>query len=536
MFSENTLLTAKEGNEGSFVNWLKELGLGKFIGDYSLPQLVEWGWLTPQSRVVLSKDYFIEWKDFPCIGTGLDLNNYEVESLLWDSSWCIDEQESLWFLHPFFRPDDTCYEYFEFENKNTLPQVPDAFNHPNDHIIIPYADYYFHWQAYALIDVIRSADCIKPILNTPDVEDRAQGIVRIAERVKIRNPSDILTLDHRWGGLAELMTWLSHYRAFRGALSRGANRELKRKGANQLASYFNISAETLELAIKDKLLVLAQSWLTANEQHCIWTLRAWPHLQADIVTAIEWLCYLSGKSFTYYLDLWTCPDRQQRDWAELHKILPFEFFADRQHFLDFAPKYLTMYKNELQPNTEELKYFVDDLQAKNYPFGSFLRAFHQLHDQLVYNPKQKGSLDFRDLRPLDYYSLLAIRAEGCLRYELEQNDALGDAEGLQSYIVKLARLKGISGKVINGFKDKASIYTKLNDMPDNPIAAIMEISFGCWSKKDISFLQAFLCCLLARNYFAHHIYLDSELRRSEESGFMLSGILITVLTLLRSHN
>jgi len=31
MFSQNTLLTAKQGSEGAFVNWLKELGLEGFI-------------------------------------------------------------------------------------------------------------------------------------------------------------------------------------------------------------------------------------------------------------------------------------------------------------------------------------------------------------------------------------------------------------------------------------------------------------------------------------------------------------------------
>lgn len=44
--------------------------------------------------------------------------------------------------------------------------------------------------------------------------------------------------------------------------------------------------------------------------------------------------------------------------------------------------------------------------------------------------------------------------------------------------------------------------------------------------------QAFLCCMLARNYFAHHDYLDQELLRSEKSGFILRGILLTVLMLL----
>ncbi len=353
-------------------------------------------------------------------------------------------------------------------------------------------------------------------------------------KVKELNPNDILTLDHRWGGLSELMTWISHYRSFRDALSRNANRELKREGAKQLANYFNISADSLELAIKDKLLVLAQSWLWANERYCVWTLRAWPYLQADIVTAIEWLCYLSGNSFTYYLDLWTYPNRQQREWAELHKILPFEFFGARQYFLQYAPKYISIYQRLELPTGDELKELVTRLQVHNYPFASFLKTFYQLHDQLIYNPKQKGSIDFRELRPLDYYSLLAIRAEGCLQNELERSDTLGAAEGLQAYIEVLANQKRVPEKVNNAFREKASQYTKLHDRPNNPISEIMQINFNNWSKKDTQCLQAFLCCLLARNYFAHHTYLDSELRRSEESGFMLSGILVTVLTLLRT--
>ncbi len=61
---------------------------------------------------------------------------------------------------------------------------------------------------------------------------------------------------------------------------------------------------------------------------------------------------------------------------------------------------------------------------------------------------------------------------------------------------------------------------------------LKDLGLDDFIKKDTRCLQAFLCCLLARNYFAHHIYLDSELRRSEESGFMMSGILVTVLILL----
>lgn len=535
MPSGNTLLTIQQGNEGTFVSWLKDLGLGDFIRHYSLPELVEWGWLVPQSRIVFPVDYFLAWKNFPYTETYSQ--NFKIENLLWDSSWEVDDQESLWFLHPFFRPDDIYFDRLQLgKYENKIPAVPAAFNHSNDYIIIPYVDYYFHWQAYALIDVIRTADCISPILNTPNVEEQAQGIVRIVERVKNNNPTDILTLDRRWGGLAEPMTWLSHYRSFRNALSENTNKTLKREGAKQLANYLGISAAILESAIKEKLLVLAQNWHWDNEHYCVWTLRAWPYLQSDIVNALEWLCYLNEKSFRDNFKLLVDPCIDQREYPQLHKMLPFEFFEDRQYFLNYVPHYQATYKNML-PTEERLKQLVDDLQSNNYPFGSFLRAFRQLHEQLVYNPKQKGSLDFREYRPLDYYSLLAIRAEACLQYELEKNGLLGNVnnQGLEGYVIEIAKQKNIPQRVIECFKDKVKTLTVLRERPAEPINEIINIHFRNWDKKDTHLLQAFLCCLLARNYFAHHTYLDKKLLRNKESGFMLAGILITVLTLLGSE-
>jgi hypothetical protein len=68
----------------------------------------------------------------------------------------------------------------------------------------------------------------------------------------------------------------------------------------------------------------------------------------------------------------------------------------------------------------------------------------------------------------------------------------------------------------------------------NPIRSIMGISYKKQNKRDTYLIQAFLCCVLARNYFAHHTYLDKEFiqNQKEESAFMLIGILVTVLKLL----
>lgn len=537
MNSENTLLSIRQGKEGSFVNWLEDLGLKDFIGHYSLPKLIEWGWLVPRNRVIFPVEFFLAWQHYPAIG-GENLQGFEVESALWDSVWRIrDKREICWFLHPFFRPDDACCERLQnTKYENNLPSIPEAFIHPRNRSIIPYADYFFHWQAYALVDVIRLSDHIRPLLNTPDVVERAEGIVRIAERIKDANWKDILTLNNRWGGLAEPMTWISHYKALRNTLNWNENgRNLRSEGAKQLADHLGMTSTLLECAIKDKLLVLAQEWRGANERYCVWTLRAWPYLQTDIAIAVEWLCYINEKSLDDYLDLWIYSSMGQQTWAELHKVLPFEFFEDRQTFFEFAPIYYTKHYEDRLPNNEKIKQLVNELQKTNYPFRSFLSAFRLLHEQLSFNPKQKGSLDFRELRMLDYYLLFAIRAESCLRYYLEANQLLQTTKShsLIGYIIKISEHKSYSQSFINYLKSKeAKNYTHLGNTPKNPINNIIEINLENFNKKDTQLLQAFLCCLLARNYFAHHIYMDSELLNSKESGFMLAGILVTVLTLL----
>jgi hypothetical protein len=300
--------------------------------------------------------------------------------------------------------------------------------------------------------------------------------------------------------------------------------------------------ETLEEAIETKLLRLAQRWLWANEKYCKWTLQAWPYLQQDIRLALEWLYILSDNDLAFYLNKWAYSSFGEREWADLSKVLPYEFFEDKRYFLRYLPFYEKHYQH-LLPTDQILKNLVDRLLSTNYLFGSFLNAFRQLHENLEHNPKQKGSLDFRTLRPLDYYSLLAIRAESCLRYALgydrEENISQeNDKKGLTDYIRELARQRKISESVVDYFEQKndqgrkytrAGGYTQPKKSSD-PIGRIMEVE--CADERGTCLLKAFLSCLLARNYFAHHTYLDNELIRTEKSAFMLTGILTTVLVLL----
>src|SRR6266581_9021699 len=353
MFARGPLLVAQQGQDGDFPRWLHDLGLADFLRRYPLRQLVEWGWLVPQHRIIFPDQFLSSWHNFPNLGGG-SAPEFRSYSLLWDSTWGIDRgDEPLWFLHPFFNPSDDAGQILFEEGTASLrnPPPPDI-THPNGRKVAPYADYFYHWQGYALVDVVRFADCIEPLLVTPEIERRAAGMVHLAEFAKQHDPRDVLTIERRWGGLAKPMTWLSHYRTFREALwwyehQHDGDRSLRRSGAKHLAAHLSISAETLSAAIKDRFLVLAQDWLGANKGSRAWTLHAWPYLQRDVAAAVDWLCHLTGKTFDDFLEEWRYRDYPgHRAWAELHAVLPYEFFSDRRHFLEDAPHYLKSY-NEL---------------------------------------------------------------------------------------------------------------------------------------------------------------------------------------------
>jgi hypothetical protein len=523
----DTLLSIQPNQKGPFVSWLEELGLKDLISRYSLPKLLEWGWLIPQYQVVFPAEYFKKPISVNILEAVDHSNHNSVHDRLlgYGESWLIENtKEPFWLLHPFCRPDSVYSNLLNLTDSSATPNVY----------------YFFHWQAYSLIDVVRTASMgAFPILNTPDIEE---DIDRISN-CKIK-PSDALNQPHRWGGLAKPMTWISHYRAFRDALPCKIDKQcvLHQQGAEALARYLEIDAEILEKAVKEQLLQrLAGSWLKTNYECEEWTFQAWPYLQKDIFFAMEWLCTLNGKSFSDYFKKWEFSPKREV-WPPLHKVLPFEYFEDRQYFLSMLPRYKNFY-SDILPEDGELEKLVTRLQTTNYPFDSLLNAFRQFHEHLMYKPHKKGSLDFRVLRPLDYYSLLAIRAETCLRYALQKSDILtGGLDTLKKYITELARQKNISTKVIEKFekhtqdnkKNNTSDITNLRQIPDNPIRDIMEINCVVLDKSENDLLKAFLCCNLARNYFAHHTYLDKEFMQSqrEQAAFMLVGVLVTVLKLL----
>lgn len=549
------LLTFNEDNSGRLVDWLEKLGLKDFLTHYPPSLLIEWGWLVPQYRVVFPTRFFNEWVDYPYMGwnPSPELTDFAT---LWDYVWWIDNtDENLWFLNPVLRTSENLGRLLDSFRYSVLDaKIPQPIINKKERKISPYLDYFYRWQGYALIDVIRAAESFPPVFRTPDAIVRAKEVMSAAEYLQThssKGPTEVLSACNKWGGLAETMTWLAHFRSFKEAVFHNVDhneldqaKQRYKTGAVALAEHLGVTEKILAEVIREKLLVLADSWMTANrrkDDSSIWTQRAWPYLRDEIQLAITWLIIISGKPFTYFVDQWKKPCFGNLGWAALDEVLPYEFLEHDKKIATIGSYYLKNF-NEIKKNQwalaeHKISNICKDFRKKNYPFSGFLAAFYELHENLSHRPLDEHGIDFRERRPLDHFAMLAIHAEGCLRREL---DNLGRLESidprhqtLSRYIEELAQARDIPIQIINGFRTNKKLADLKYDRSD-PIGRIQ--NFKCeFPEKERQLLQGFLCCLLARNYFAHHDFLDKELIRSPLAKFLLQGILLTVLILLQER-
>lgn len=554
MLASPTLLSADSKGSGSFVHWLESLGLEDFLRDYPLPKLIEWGWVVPQYRVVFPKEVFLclLMSPYEDVQISPELSDYAT---LWEYSWKVDSDEKKsWFLDGAFREHEPLGALMaQFRCRDGVLALPEAIDTPTAGLMRPYVDFFYRWQGYALVDLIRASACFKSIFSTPDVVERAKNLFEIAEhhhRTVSDWPKGILSHPNRWGGREKLVTALDHFRSFRQAFDAAHESDsddylrLYRQGARELAEHFGFTETSLAAEVKDRLLTLASDWMSANrrsDDRARWTQKAWPNLRGEVQLSIIWLLAVGTKSFMDYVDEWQRPFMGNLGWAPLDEALPYEFLAHQKRFTELAPHYLKPFNAALgkrrQLSEERIAKQCRSLQRSNSAFAGFASSFFSLHEELSYRSFDEVGIDFRALRPLDHYAMVAIRAESCLREELRRLGLLDamppQKQTLSFYIEAVAKHICVSSKVVGTFMSRRDLSDLKEDRAD-PIGRIERIETAL-GESDRMLVQAFLCCTLARNYFAHHDFLDHELLRSAKSEFLMRGIVLTVLTLLVPH-
>jgi hypothetical protein len=539
------LLIAHQGREGPFIVWLESLGLKDLLQKYPLPILVEWGWIEPAYRIVVPLNQVVLWEQSEMQFCPPPTEN--PYDLLWDPSWPIDSDSEIeWFLHPLVRRTSPTAQLLRAQERPASNiALPEPIMEESGQLFWRYADFYYHWQAYALLDVFDKADSIQPIFNTPNAIKKAAWITKTVARYKQEDwdPKHVLQSPNKWAKWGHFLTVLSHYRAlmehldWREMHSNMRDRAFRVGAGKTLAQHFAISAEMLQMLIREELLVLANRLLKPSPFKIDWQKLYWHELQKDVFLSVQWLCHLTGNPFEHYLREWGDPPHlQQEAMAKLADVLPFSDHHNRKQFLRNAPYYLSTYNALLSDSNKlvglNLSARVDILLSQNQSFNGALFAFSEMHDAMTWDSNRKG-IQFDERRPLDFYAHFATRVEHALREHITRTSTTSEKvpDLLSELMVRCAEKQKISDAVKTQFKKLYKDLTNLYDQPEDPIGKIMQLSTDL-SRIDKYLLQSFLCANLARNYFAHHSYLDNELLSSEQSAFMIGGILVTLLILL----
>jgi hypothetical protein len=428
------------GSSGQLSSRTKDFGLphDALLSRYEL--LVELDWLRPAFHVPIEREWFENWVNFPQYPATLRANNSSWE-WYFDIQWFITENDfadAEWFLHPYVQSKGAGAEFISRSVKSPTSIDVTAFDHSRGFKVVPAYDYFFEWQLFRLTELVSDArgEAWHPWLpgSYEDFVEHAKSITQAT----FNRPADL----PRWEKRGEAFTWLAHYIAFERAFERyessktrstefqaSTNKDesleqlytLRRDGAVALANWLHIDATNLETALKDEFLTLAQNWRWRKWHKTDQFVQLWRALQAQIQSAVDWLCLLTGKSRVDYLNQFRYTHLSQDVWAQLEDVLPFsqwKFASELSRYITEigkrhpVAKFGSLGEFSLDPHT------LVSIGGEVDAFDDYIESIGRFIDENTYRFERDDP--FRVRGRSYWYRLIAVLSEVVLLSALER--------------------------------------------------------------------------------------------------------------------
>jgi hypothetical protein len=543
-------LAARGDNTGSFLRWLDELRV-PYSHTVRIGDMIRWGWLQPSFRILLPDTYFLSWKDFPADAAGshdVSEDNVWAHHLWWAaggaSSFLYQQLpfRGNWFVHPFDRPDN---EYSaritEARQATSLPPV-EGKKHPNSNTYYPWIDYFPYWKAYELIDLLPSVAVTNPIWFTDRIPEQIDDIKANLDMLTRWRKSDLSRVHKTWQDDSTFFSYLARYRAMQAALTHAPRiAEVEpwepADAARALARTLSVTSEELEELTKTKLLAQADAWRSWKERDGNGPGEvALGHLQKDLLCAIEWLYYLTGKTYDDYCDLWTMPDSRSRTGRSLSKALPVQGRVAEEYFLRHFNRVRGGYDLIPPPDKltdDEVAKLVRALRHRTYLFADWLKRYQAFHEGLVGAPSWDWAGITED-RLFDDLALMVLFTEKVLDIAAPAGTTTGTYKSVKDLLkASTARLEATDHRFKGAWQLASTqwkAYTSLRNKPTDPFGALRTVKLN-GPETPAALAKAVLFFDLGRNYFAHHSYLNQNLIQTPNGGALFAGIVTTTLYL-----
>lgn len=493
---------------GKFGQELKKVGIEKLPLGITLSDLVLSGALAPSLYVVLPREYFDGWINFPECPRQSSSDDHTLARMY--SCQPLPQQAKALneLLHPY---DGELKATFKAKFQADIPKSFSACDHPNHGCYIPAEVYIPYWQVYALAGSFHKYRHADSFLSSKN------GKTRCLELIK----STSVAFINKYGKAFDLISWYKTILA--GATfstlncTHGQLVELTQK-------HSNVTADLLKQDLR-LLLDLDADWNSILQKYgCSVLNKARLCLSKDIYLVYEQLRLL-GTTATSIFDEFS-PNYFDLIYTPIHEVLQSEGHEFRMSFVSLGMHYCNQIRIWGYDCTEE----VFDALIQVPGFDAWMRAFHDLHASINDN---KQCVSFRQNRIVDALIVISVRTEIVLREMFRSGlNAASDAVIVDFLKVIKNHLTDNKQKIISEACSKNhSENTKLHQRPDDIFVAIEQISFCKWSNEDVFFFRSLLRFITARNYFAHHAYKDDELncQSSTLSKQILESLLTTLL-------
>lgn len=532
--------------QSRFVQNLKDLGI-RLPGDLSLRTWATRGWFRPRLRVPIPAECFLSWRNFPlCEMQGVEdcpaEHQWGLTVLCGDAS-SSDEPgrpiEKLW-MHWLDDPEDkeaTAARTHAIDPVQAPEPTPIVHLHRGIKIL-PFADFFAHWQAYHAAELVRSM--VVTVEGVTDQFSSWDNWLRERARDFDKNAKALAVRWESWGSFFDIVDC---YRTIMArCLRRDTFEEDVRAGAQSLAAQRGIGANEVKEGIRDVFLQLWDRWASAapNDDP-----RLMHSLQYDIQCAVRLWSDLSGSRIDPFDPFWFSRSHRGGKSAKLIDALPHEEWQARRDFAQLAPQYQSDFPAAFAMGEEQFA----DLLAANWtactPLRRFCLAWVRLHNQLR-SPDKDRSADqtIAANERIEQFNLVGLHTERLLRHaHAKFSKPEPDIGAIVAAAVERS-VRATAKRSLNAarrrFKEMRG-QARLYDQPRAEDLTIESKNVATGSTVADQLVAAHLNALILRNYAAHHDYLDDDLiypgpdRSKPHAGFtLLSSCLFVVVAALRS--